>query len=527
MNESLPPENDGSGNVEYKKMFSQQIEDYRINQLVTQATWRMSEGYKERGLLEAFYYIGVNDNGSIGNISLPELVQSIDIFKIIVNKANARIINSQFFCTANGNYAKIKIQKIPHVNKSKDLTIGLLGPTLCGKTSLVGYLSYGIDDDGNGNARECVFKHDHETDSGVTTSIKHDLIGFSDNKLNNYANGFIGSWEDIVKDSDTIINLIDMPGHFKYIKTTIFCLLTYSHDYICIMINANCSDYELNTLYFHIFLCYNLDIPFIIIINKIDLLNDVGETSHKITGFCKTICNYELLEDKIIPISIVNKHNMDNLYHCFNNLQIQNNTMNITNTNNNNNNVSFLIYDVLMLPELGTVVVGKVLDGQINVDDKLLLGPGCNNNFDEIIVKSIHKKQISNNKISKGEHGSLLINKNAHKKMMIVSSDKLNDFVNTFNIKLNNKSVSQNKQDGFIFNNCVYDNINIGAKLMAFTNNVYEYIEIINKQIIDNNIIIQTKFKNYDIQYIKNGSKIIINYHPTFLIGTTHIDRNI
>jgi GTPase len=556
----LPPENDGAGNIEYKKMFSKNIDQHRIIKLVTQATWRMDQGYIEYGLREAIYYIGINDNGSIGGLSLQELMLSIEIFEQIVLKAEAKIINSQFSCSKNGNFTKIKIHKIPQKTNNNELIIGLLGPTLCGKTSLVGHLSYGIDDNGEGNARDCVFRHDHEYDIGVTSSIKHDLIGFSNGKINNYTTGFIGSWEDIVKGSDKIINIIDMPGHYKYIKTTIFCLLTYCHDYICLMINADCTEYDLNTFFFHMFLCRNLQIPILIIINKTDLNNKLYNIIDKITNFCQNECNFNginliyneinlintFIDNKIpiVPISIVKKEKMDNLNCVLNNLPKNNIDTPISKLVYNiidekpiiksEDGSIFIIYDIILLPELGNVIIGRVLEGNIKINDKLLIGP-INNNFSEVIIKSIHKKQISNNIINKGEHGSLLIKlndakirNNIDKRMMLVSPNKLNKFINTFYISLNKKYVIQNKQDGFNFNICTVDDINIGAKIMAFTNNVYESIEILelNHSVKDtDNIILKVKFKNDIVRYIEDKSNIVISYQPKLLFGSTYINN--
>ncbi len=109
----LPPENDEDGNVEYKKMFEANPESARTNKLVTQAIWRMNEGYRLYGVREAIYYIGINDDGTYGGLTLVELLDSIKLFTNVVARADAKIVTTKFFCAGDSNYAKVYIQSVP------------------------------------------------------------------------------------------------------------------------------------------------------------------------------------------------------------------------------------------------------------------------------------------------------------------------------------------------------------------------------------------------------------------------------
>ena len=65
----------------------------------------------------------------------------------------------------------------------KEIRIAVIGNVDSGKSTLVGCLTKGIKDDGRGYARQFVFNYQHETESGRTSSIAEEIIGFKDGKL--------------------------------------------------------------------------------------------------------------------------------------------------------------------------------------------------------------------------------------------------------------------------------------------------------------------------------------------------------
>lgn len=56
----------------------------------------------------------------------------------------------------------------------------MLGSVDVGKSTLLGVLTEGIMDDGRGRARLNVFCHLHEVQSGRTSSLCSEVIGFDD-----------------------------------------------------------------------------------------------------------------------------------------------------------------------------------------------------------------------------------------------------------------------------------------------------------------------------------------------------------
>ena len=61
-----------------------------------------------------------------------------------------------------------------------DLKLAVLGNVDAGKSTLLGVLTHGELDNGHGRARLNLFRHLHEIQSGRTSSISHEIIGFND-----------------------------------------------------------------------------------------------------------------------------------------------------------------------------------------------------------------------------------------------------------------------------------------------------------------------------------------------------------
>lgn len=88
-----------------------------------------------------------------------------------------------------------------------------------------------MTDDGRGKLRDHVFNFGHEKENGRTTSIAHEIIGFDSNgtqviplKKDILTAKKKVSWPEIVEGSSKVIQLIDLCGHEKYLKTTMFGL---------------------------------------------------------------------------------------------------------------------------------------------------------------------------------------------------------------------------------------------------------------------------------------------------------------
>lgn len=59
-----------------------------------------------------------------------------------------------------------------------DLRVAVVGNVDAGKSTLLGVLTHGMLDDGRGGARTSIFRHKHEIESGRTSSIGNEIMGF-------------------------------------------------------------------------------------------------------------------------------------------------------------------------------------------------------------------------------------------------------------------------------------------------------------------------------------------------------------
>ena len=56
--------------------------------------------------------------------------------------------------------------------------VAVVGNVDAGKSTLLGVLTHGQLDDGRGTARLKLFRHKHEAESGRTSSVGNDILGF-------------------------------------------------------------------------------------------------------------------------------------------------------------------------------------------------------------------------------------------------------------------------------------------------------------------------------------------------------------
>lgn len=56
--------------------------------------------------------------------------------------------------------------------------VAVVGNVDAGKSTLLGVLTHGELDNGRGYARQRLFRHKHEIESGRTSSVGNDILGF-------------------------------------------------------------------------------------------------------------------------------------------------------------------------------------------------------------------------------------------------------------------------------------------------------------------------------------------------------------
>ncbi len=108
-----------------------------------------------------------------------------------------------------------------------------------GKSTLLGVLTHGELDNGRGFARQKLFRHKHEMESGRTSSVGNDILGFDqEGQVVNKPDSHGGSldWTKICEKSSKVITFIDLAGHEKYLKTTVFGMTGHLPDFCMLMV---------------------------------------------------------------------------------------------------------------------------------------------------------------------------------------------------------------------------------------------------------------------------------------------------
>jgi hypothetical protein len=118
---------------------------------------------------------------------------------------------------------------------TEQLRVSVTGPTMSGKSSLLGTLSTAELDDGRGKSRLSLLKHRHEIASGMTSSVTQELIGYRDvtgdneattSQVIGYGSGDVSSWIDIhasveAANNGRLVIVSDSAGHPRFRRTTV------------------------------------------------------------------------------------------------------------------------------------------------------------------------------------------------------------------------------------------------------------------------------------------------------------------
>lgn len=127
-------------------------------------------------------------------------------------------------------------------------------------------------DDGRGKARVNLFRHKHEIESGRTSSVGGEILGFdsksrpilSTSKKPSHS----GGWEDIAERAAKVLSFVDLAGHEKYLKTTVFGMTGTAPEFAMLMVGANAGMIGMSKE--HLGLALSLGIPVLVVITKID-----------------------------------------------------------------------------------------------------------------------------------------------------------------------------------------------------------------------------------------------------------------
>ena len=328
---------------------------------------------------------------------------------------------------------------------SDDIRIAVIGNVDSGKSTLVGVLTKCVQDDGRGLARSLVFNFAHEQANGRTSSIGQEIMGFRENgdqvvpdRVSDSKNR---TWGPIVEKSKHLITFLDLCGHEKYLKTTIFGLVGLIPDYAMIVIGANMGITKMTKE--HIGLAISLKVPLFFVITKIDIapknvFDSTIELLQKIMrspaagSRMPTIASEpnilelsSLIESKVCPIFTVSNVTGEGillLKHFLSNLKTRVSTSGMFGSCDAP--TEFLIDGTFMVTGIGMVVSGIVRSGTIVIGQVLNLGPDSTGMFKPVIVRGIHHMRVPIERAASGQSISINIKSIAKKEVLKRSTYK-------------------------------------------------------------------------------------------------------
>jgi len=410
-------------------------DDASIQKLEKVVVERLEEGFGE-----AVFELGFEDSGESMDLTIEEWNVAYSRLDETAHRIRA---NCQLLMTKHvggnveapsvadnpgkikGCSGKVLVRQQPGVIEDViETRIAVVGNVDAGKSSMLGVLVKGDLDDGRGKARVNLFRHKHEIESGRTSSVGMEIMGF-DSKGNIITSDIPGrklSWEEIGKRSAKVITFTDLAGHEKYLRTTVFGLLSSSPNYCLLMVAANNGLVGMSKE--HLGIALALNVPVMVVVTKIDICppNILEETISQINKIMKSpgarkiptfIKNREdcintatqFVSQRICPVFLVSNVTGENL-------DLVRTFLNILPHHGRYNSdapFEFQVNDVFSVPFTGTVVSGIVRSGVAHEGDNILIGPDSLGNFLTTAIRSIERKRIRVPAVSAGQSASFAL----------------------------------------------------------------------------------------------------------------------
>ncbi|KAI5088946.1 GTP-binding protein 2, partial [Silurus meridionalis] len=441
----LPPEAE-EGNIEYKLKLVNPTQ-YRFEHLATQLKWRLQEG---RG--EAVYQIGVEDNGLLVGLTDNDMKASINTLRRMAERVGADITllrerEVDYESEKPRRIAEVLVRKVPDNQQFLDLRVAVLGNVDSGKSTLLGVLTQGELDNGRGRARLNLFRHLHEIQTGRTSSISFEILGFnSKGEVVNYSESRTA--EEICESSSKMITFIDLAGHHKYLKTTIFGLTSYCPDFAMLVVGANTG--IAGTTREHLGLALALKVPVFVVVSKVDVCvgGAVQKTVRQLERLLKlpgcnkvpmlisnrddavTAAQRFAQSSSITPIftlSSVSGENLDLLKVFFNILPPLSNSKEQEELMQQL--TEFQVDEIYSVPDVGTVVGGTLYSGVCREGDRLVVGPTDEGKFLCLKVCSMQRNRSACRVLRAGQAATLALgnfDRSLLRKGMVMVSPKMN-----------------------------------------------------------------------------------------------------
>lgn len=395
----------------------------------------------ESGNGEIIYDIGHGEDGR--GLTEDEYSASLATLQSLVSAERVSCVELRRWQCGTGLTGQYLLRMEVDDTDFMEIRVAVVGNVDAGKSTLLGVLTHGELDNGRGYARQRLFRHKHEMESGRTSSVGNDILGFDSlgNVVNKPDHGTL-DWVKICEKSSKVITFIDLAGHERYLKTTVFGMTGHAPDFGMLMIGANAGIVGMTKE--HLGLALALSVPVFVVVTKIDMcppnvLQDNLKLLIRIlksSGCRKVPVMVKTKDDVIVSATNFVSQRLCPIFQVSNvtgeNLELLTMFLNLLKTrmpSQDDKPAEFQIDDTYSVPGVGTVVSGTTLAGVIRLNDTLLLGPDPLGRFTPIAVKSIHRKRMPVPEVRGGQTASFALKKikrSQIRKGMVMVSPALN-----------------------------------------------------------------------------------------------------
>ncbi|CCM01467.1 uncharacterized protein FIBRA_03521 [Fibroporia radiculosa] len=269
------------------------------------------------------------------------------------------------------------------VSLTPEVRCAVVGNVDSGKSTTLGVLTRGALDDGRGRARVSLFRHKHEIESGRTSSVGMEILGFDvsgkpilpptahSNDLDVIRREKMG-WEDISARAAKIVSFIGANAG----------LIGMSKEHLAIALA--------------------LSVPVVVCITKIDMTppNVLAKTIEQVCKIMKSPgC-------RKTPVFVKSAETAVELRMFLNLLPASESDSEKFAADQP---LEYSVTEIWSVPYVGTVVDGILNSGTIKTGDTVLLGPDANGNYQTTVIKSIQRKRAPVGSAEAGQCVSLAL----------------------------------------------------------------------------------------------------------------------
>ena len=496
----------------------------KFDLLLKQLRNRISES-----LGECIYAVGESDVDIESGISHEELVKSKATLHDLAEAINCDCTFLRQRVADKGIVEEYLVRRRHNEHDFLEVKVAVVGNVDAGKSTLLGVLTHCELDNGRGYSRQKLFRHKHEIVSGRTSSVGNEILGFSsDGKIINKPNSHAGhiDWSSICRKSSKVVTFIDLAGHERYLKTTVFGMTGHIPDFCMLMIGSNAG--IIGTTKEHLGLALALNVPVFVVVTKIDMCppNILQETMKllikilKSPGCRKIPVLVSNEDDAIVTATNFTSERVCPIFQISNvtgqNIELLKTFLNLLSCQmrfDDKELPEFLIDDTFSVPGVGTVVSGTVTKGIVHSGSSMLLGPDLLGKFETAQIKSIHRKRMPVQHVKAGQTAAFALKKvrrsNIRKGMVIVHP------------KLNPKAVWEFKADVLVLHHPT--TISIKYQAMVHCGSVRQTACILNmsKEHLRTGDKAAVHFRYLkNPEYLKVGAKFVFREGRTKAVGT-------